>query len=667
MLILNQRNSLFWKVIEYTFYVFIIFFPFFNLNTFLYSGSSIRFVTLSLFATVLAVSLSVWLLKKDSSLSIPKSPIFLSLIIYFAFLVISALFGLDFSTSFWSIATRTTGILYLINLGFVIYIASCIFSDRVRQNRIILVTILSTALFSFLSLLSPEGINLLFRGFKADAFTFGNSTFAGMYLFGAFLLSIYYLFQSEKRKWWIYILPLIIFVNPNFINSSIWFGDISAGFAGEARASAYVAILSLVFMFIVWCISKIKDVKKRSLTAYSAFGFSVVLMVASVFSLLSHDGYLRKLYLSQATGARPLVWEMSEGVISQKPLLGWGTDNFDRVFEMNYDNRLLQDEYGNEAWFDRAHNIFIDQLVDNGFVGLVFYILVYIVVIFCLIYTALRSTEKKDRFFASILIVYFSLHFVELQTAFDTTISYFMVALMLGFAIALYTRTRTQILKRENEWEIGGRYKYCIALAISMFFLWSLVWGLIPFIRTQIANGAIRTVGSSQGRIPEYPILFNSPIDKHSFLWRTTTDFQRGISQDPKILEDTQKVAGLKKEIVIFETAYKEYVQKNPQDFRARLNLADVLIYERLFGIDNLKEAQEVLDGAIKMVPQAPQAYWMKAVGYIYMKKFDLAREYAQKGLSLNPKVIQSQDVVKYVEKSIKDFPNIDLYFFKQI
>jgi tetratricopeptide (TPR) repeat protein len=83
--------------------------------------------------------------------------------------------------------------------------------------------------------------------------------------------------------------------------------------------------------------------------------------------------------------------------------------------------------------------------------------------------------------------------------------------------------------------------------------------------------------------------------------------------------------------------------------------------------VDRLAEAQEVLDKAIELVPQSPQPYWMKAVAYIYMKKFDLAREYAQKGLALNPKIVQSQKIVEYVEKSIKNFPNIDLYFFRQI
>ena len=74
-----------------------------------------------------------------------------------------------------------------------------------------------------------------------------------------------------------------------------------------------------------------------------------------------------------------------------------------------------------------------------------------------------------------------------------------------------------------------------------------------------------------------------------------------------------------------------------------------------------------MLDDAIKLVPQSPQPHWMKAVGYLYMKKFDLAREYAQKGLDLNPRVVQSREVVRYIDDSIKTFPEIDLFFFKQI
>ncbi|MDZ4786628.1 MAG: O-antigen ligase family protein, partial [bacterium] len=363
MLIADKKESFFWKFVEYTFYLFIILFPFVKFNTFLFGGSSTRAVSLILLAIILGIVFGFYLFKKDNSLLIPRSPIFVSILLYFIFLTISGSVGMNFQTSFWSVATRTTGIWYLINLGFVIYVLWVLVrNNRIRQNKIILAVIFSSALFSFMYFLSPEGVNLMFQDYKAEAFTFGNTTFAAMYIFGAFLLSLYYLFQSEKKKWWMYVLPIVIVINPSIINSKIWFGDFSNGFLGQARASSYVVLFSLAFLFIIWLVSKIRDKKVRSVTVYSIFGLSIVAIIISAFSLLSHNGYLRKVYLNQATAVRPLVWEMSEKAIAERSYLGWGTDNFERVFEKNYDNRILQDEYGNEAWLDRAHNVFIDQL-----------------------------------------------------------------------------------------------------------------------------------------------------------------------------------------------------------------------------------------------------------------------------------------------------------------
>ncbi|MES3031554.1 MAG: O-antigen ligase family protein [Patescibacteria group bacterium] len=658
MIITNKRDSWFWNTTEYALSIFIILFPFITYKVFLYTGTSVRSTALILLATILGIAFCISLFKKGTSLSFPKSPVFLAIGLYIVFVIISAFQGLNPATSFWSVATRTTGIWYLINLGFIIYILWGLFSDRARQKKLILVTILSTAFFSFLTLWSSDGLNIFFKNFGNDGFTFGNSTFAGMYIFGAFLLSIYYLLQSEKKKWWMYALPIIIIANPYILGSH---------FLGEARSSSLAVFLSVVGLLALWGISKIKDPKKKTVTSYSVFGLIILGIALSTFSLFSDDGYLRKAYLSQATQARPLVWDMSEKVIGQKPYFGWGIDNFERVFENNYDNRLLQDEYGGEPWFDRAHNVFIDQTVDNGFVGLSFYLLIYITIALCLIHVTLKSLNKNDRTLASIILVYLPLHILELQTAFDTSISYVMIALLIALSAVLYDRTREQITKKDNEWNLPVAAKYIVSGLILIFFFWSLFWGLVPFVRTQLANGYIRTVGSAEMRMPVYERLFATPVDKHAFLWRTVTDFQRGISQNPKVLLDKPLTENLKKEILLFEEEYKDYVAKNPEHFRAKLNLADTLIYERLFGINHLQEAQDILDSAIAQVPQAPQPYWMKAVGYVYMKKFDLAREYAQKGLALNPDIKGSQDIVKYVDTSIKNFPEIDLYFFRQI
>ena len=661
-----KNDSIFVKFSEYAIYLFLILFPFLTYASFLYTGTTTRAINLIIFSSVIGGIFSLWLMGKGNQVSFPKSPILLSLALYLGSITVSGLYGLSFENSFWSVATRMTGIWYFLCLGFFIFLLWPVVSDEIKRKKTIFLIITSTALFSILSILGPEGFGIMFKGYDKDGFTFGNTTFAGMYIFGAFILSLYYIFQAKNKKWWMYLIPLALVVNSYILNINIWKGDFTGGFTGEAKASAYVTLLSLGALLCIWFVSKIKDQKFKSRLVYSIFTLSVLAVVFSASSLLSSDGYLRKVYLSQAGGARPLVWEMSEKIIRERPFFGWGTDNFERVFETNYDNRILQDEYGNEAWFDRAHNVFVDQAVDVGIIGLIFYLLIYVTTLLSLIYTFLNSKDVKDQLLASVLIVYFALHFAELQTAFDTSISYIMLVFMLTVSAAIFHKTYKEVKGVGNEIKINNFFKYSLASIIFIFFSWSLVVGVFPFVRAQITNGEIRKVGSAQKRIPLYETLLGSQIDPHALLWRTSTDFQRGIGANPKVLEDPKKVEYLRQEIVILENKYKEYIKNNPTHFRAHLNLADVLIYQNLFQVNKLEEAQKVLDEAIRLVPQSPQPYWMKAVAYIYMGKFNLAREYAKKAFDLNPKIVESQNIIKYVEDSIKTFPEIDLYFFRQ-
>ncbi len=663
----RSGNANYRKWIMSASFIFFVSFPFVMWNGFLYSGSSSRAVTLVGVTIVTGVIFSVWLFKRNTVVSIPRSYIGFSLLIYLLALIISSLVGIDPHTSFWSVASRTSGIWYLIHLGFFLYLLLGSISDRVFHKRLILAIVISTALYSFLAFMGPEGIGWLFKGRVGEGFTIGNSSFAGMYLFGAFILALYYLFQAELKKWWMYLLPVILTINPFILNPAIWSGNFSGGVIGEARSSAYVFVSALVAIFVLWLVSRIKTAKARSVAAYSLFSISIVVIMLCVYSLFSHNGYLRQAYLSQATAARPLIWDTSERVIAERPFLGWGPETFERVFEINYDNRLLQDEYGNEAWFDRAHNVFIDQLVDGGFIGLTSYLAIYIVTVLILMRVALRATDRSDRIFASLLIVYFTLHLAELQTAFDTTISYPIIVFMAASAIVLECRGRAASAEDSDVYRLNISSRYILAIITVVFLGWSFGYGLIPFVRAQIANGSIRTAKDSTIRMSLYPILFSSEVDQHSFLWRTLIDFQRAIDKNPSIIKDPKIFEDIKRELLYFEDKYQEYLSINPDHFRAHLGLANILIYQKLFGIDKLGQAQEVLDDAILLVPKAPQSYWMKAVAYVYMAKFDDAFKYAKTAYDLNPKIYQSEEVLKYIEKSSKSYPKIELFMFKQL
>ncbi|PCI28654.1 hypothetical protein COB52_03340, partial [Candidatus Kaiserbacteria bacterium] len=72
--------------------------------------------------------------------------------------------------------------------------------------------------------------------------------------------------------------------------------------------------------------------------------------------------------------ARTLVWNMALTGIKQKPLLGWGQENFNYVFNFNYDPKM----YNLEPWYDRTHNIIFDWAISSGIPGVLAYLSIFL-------------------------------------------------------------------------------------------------------------------------------------------------------------------------------------------------------------------------------------------------------------------------------------------------
>lgn len=71
--------------------------------------------------------------------------------------------------------------------------------------------------------------------------------------------------------------------------------------------------------------------------------------------------------------ARAYIWPMAIKGFAEKPILGWGQENFNYVFDKYYDPRM----WAQEQWFDRAHNVFLDWLVAGGILGFLAYLALY--------------------------------------------------------------------------------------------------------------------------------------------------------------------------------------------------------------------------------------------------------------------------------------------------
>ena len=70
------------------------------------------------------------------------------------------------------------------------------------------------------------------------------------------------------------------------------------------------------------------------------------------------------------TESRLTIWKMGWQGFKEKPVFGWGQENFNLVFNKYYEPIL----YKQEPWFDRVHNVFFDRLTTNGIFGLLSYL-----------------------------------------------------------------------------------------------------------------------------------------------------------------------------------------------------------------------------------------------------------------------------------------------------
>lgn len=659
---------------EWSFYIFIALFPFLIYQGYLFYGTSTRAINLFILVDIFAVIVGIVLFSSKNRLSFAKSPITISLVLLFICLCISSIFGVDFATSFWSKAARTTGLFYFIHLGLFFFFFWMIFNKENKLRNFLSVFLISSAIFSVAAFLSKEGLELIFNSKAWGGFTFGNSTFAGMYMLASFLLSIYYVstIPEHKNSWWKKLFPITFIINPFLLNREIWLGQVNIFknpglIVGNAQASSYAMWFSIILLLFIWGISKIKNIKLRKGLMWSSVILGVVSIIWAVSSLLSPNGYIREKYSTQATSARPMAWALAKNAIKERPMLGWGLDNFDIAYEQHYDNRLLEQRNGGEAWFDRAHNIFIDQTLETGYIGMLAYILAYLIIFASLIYVLFNTKRREDLILSSVLLVYFTAHIIELQTAFDTTISYIPIVFMAAMSAILFHGVYKNKNNKELELLIPKSIQYSIATIFILGGLFLFFKGTVPLVVAEKANGKARIVGSSEKRLPLYKKLFSAPLDKGTFIWRTSYDIQRGISLKPEIIQDPNKRAGFVEEYNVILDKYREYLSKKPYDYRGRIQFAATAIYVRVFGEDHLDEAHSELDKAIAIAPQIPQAYWMKAVAYLYQAKFKEAKGWAKKGYDLNPDIEESKRVVDYIDKSIKSFPEIDLFAFKQI
>ncbi|MBT3283051.1 hypothetical protein HN375_02750, partial [bacterium] len=278
------------------------------------------------------------------------------------------------------------------------------------------------------------------------------------------------------------------------------------------------------------------------------------------------------------------IWGMAWEGVKERPILGWGQENFNLVFNKYYEPSL----YAQEQWFDRVHSIFLDWLVAGGILGFLSYIAIPIFMLYYLwrrLEINLSVTEKS--IFTGLLAGYF-FHNIFV---FDNIISYIMF-----FSVAAYIYSHSTMIGEKEVVESNGENKTGIKQVATVFIIIAVIFSLYFFnIKGMASSKAIIAGISPQAEGVDANIASFEKASAYGVVGKQEIAEQAVTTA----LKVRNQGADIETQTKFFELANKEMgtlIEEVPNDARLRIFYGAFLSQFNLYNeaLPHLKKAVEL-------------------------------------------------------------------------
>ncbi|MEN9338502.1 MAG: hypothetical protein RI945_227 [Candidatus Parcubacteria bacterium] len=494
------------------------------------------------FRILVEIAAASWLMLMiiDKSYRPRKS---LILYIYSAFifiLLLADIFSINPTRAFFSNFERMEGFISHAHLFLYFLIMVSMFKNKVdwsRFKRVLYISNIPVILLAFLQLLGLQGfapmkylpslrdvISKYFApsqgGTQLDS-SLGNSTYLAIYsVFFIFLFFSSYLESkiAKNKNSWKYLLMVILnfivlyytqtrgaqigFLIGVFVSAIIiYFGGKKFKEIETLRKISLGVVLGIVVIFIALISLKNTNIVQNSSTlnklakvASFANPINVSHKIGDLRSeLYNPSSTYKDLYAISNDGtftSRLLNIKMSLEGFKERPILGWGQDNYFYVFAKHNDPRM----YSQEPWFDRTHNVFMDWLIAGGILALLAYLALY----FSALFTMWSNKSKIDResflekaLLTGLLVAYF----IHNIFVFDNLISYILFFFVLAYISTRFGKSEKQEVYTES---VNAKSKLLVfgpVVLVCLFFTLymlnikyinanrNIIVGLVPAVR----------------------------------------------------------------------------------------------------------------------------------------------------------------------------------------
>jgi O-antigen ligase/Flp pilus assembly protein TadD len=295
------------------------------------------------------------------------SPILKTFILFVVVIAISDLFSPNVFKSFWSNFERMEGWITLIHLfAYFLVVGSTLASEKIWR-RFFDFSIGVSLIVGGYGILQLFGVFTINQGGVRLDSTFGNAAYLAAYALFHIGLAVFQWFRIRVGAWWRhYLYGLAVLINLIIV----YFTATRGAFIG-----LLVGFLTTLVIIIIGEKHNIKLRKVSIILLSCVLIFSIALFLFKDSSFIRANTPLNRLASISLDDAsiRFQIWRIAWQGFKERPILGWGQESFNYVFNKYYEPTLYQQE----PWFDRAHNIIFDWLVAGGIFGLAAYLLFF--------------------------------------------------------------------------------------------------------------------------------------------------------------------------------------------------------------------------------------------------------------------------------------------------
>lgn len=444
-----------------------------------------------------------------------KNPIVIALTAFAALFVIAAFTGANPIQSFWSNFERSEGGLQILHYYTYFLLLVTLFTKKKDAELLMVITIAGAAISGVYGMLqwlvvsgggSFSSLAAFFRELIVGndlriSGTLGNASYLAAYSLFALSFIGYFFSKAKSRKGKTLLTLLALFQLLVLV-----------------RTGTKGAMLGLLAGLILWfALNAFRKGANKNIRFIASILLVVSIGSIVIFFQTSQSKFWQEIPLAgrffqlekAIADFKPRIWSWESALAGtlEKPVLGWGAENYPFVFDKYYNPSHL----GRESFFDRTHNLYLEQAISGG--------ALLLVALLATLGLAFReAAKKKNSQWKFISLALLLAYMVQAFFLFDVLVIYLSIYLLL--ALILNKELNTEGIELSFS---AGQKKilYSLFTALALNFL---------LLQPAVAKSQIAKTGTHSEFI-SFILIFLASFVAAQSLTKESATYKKGSKQ----------------------------------------------------------------------------------------------------------------------------------------